>query len=221
MEGRRTVADAAITRLCLALALWLGASSSLSAQPLFEGSEADANPWRLRVEGASMGSSLYHRPADHDWLGFSSAYWNAFDILGVQAEKGRWRVGTCLYSKLTIIDYYDSYLPVNVEFVVWERPLWYKWRLHGMMPELAFRLRGYWLNPMTGNEHRRLPIVGRLEAVAGADLLGVGLSLSAGVIGAVSRAELTAGEWTTFVGLSPNVEVRLRALTFGADLDGR
>jgi hypothetical protein len=137
------------------------------------------------------------------------------DLLHAEVEYYHVRAG------LSLIDgFYGpvyTFLPVSVGYTVYERPVHYSDRLHGMVPEVALRFSGYWLNN-TGDLYTKVPIAGRLDAVAGVDLIGFGLSLSAGVIGACTFTNRSGSRWDGFAGVSPNVELRLRALTFGADL---
>lgn len=198
--------------LCAATAVW--------AQPVFEGTEPESNPLRLRVEMYSRGVSFVHVQTNSGWLGFDSWNWSSENLLQVHIEKGRWRIGTAVSEEIMGLDLVYSYAPLRIDFIIWEHPLWYAWRLHGMVPEVALHFSGYWLNN-TGCDYMRVPVAGRLDVVAGVDFLGLGVSISAGVVAARTSTNRTTRHWDTFAGVSPNIELRLRALTFGADLTDR
>jgi hypothetical protein len=195
----------------------LGAIACLAALPLMAEPADNADPVRLRVEVYSRGSSLVHVQSNSGWLGFDSENWASENWLQVHVEKGRWRVGTAVSEEIMGLDLVYSYTPLRLDYILWEHPLWYAWRLHCMIPELTLHLSTYWWNS-TGYSYMKVPIAGRLDVVAGLDMLGLGLSVSAGVIGAYTSTNRTTRHWDTYSGLSPNIEVRLRALTFGADL---
>jgi hypothetical protein len=107
-----------------------------------------------------------------------------------------------------------GFMPLRVDYILWEHPLWYVGQLHGMLPDVTLHLSGYWLSN-DGSPVVIRPVGGRLEVVAGADFMGVGMSVSAGVVGAYDRIHDPA-HWA----LTPSVEIRARLLTFGADLQG-
>jgi hypothetical protein len=198
-------------------ALVLLAASRAAAMPRAAELRAD-DPVRLRVELYSGGSSLAHVSTDYRWLGFDSREWSSARFLQVHIEKGNWRIGTAAAEEVMGLDLVYSYAPIRLEYVIWERPIWYAWVLHGMAPEVTLQLSGYWLNE-TFDHYLKVPMAGRLDVVAGVDFLGLGLSLSAGMVAARTATNRTAHHWDTYAGLSPNVELRLRFLTFGADLE--
>jgi hypothetical protein len=219
MQGKPTGRITTGSSLMLALGLWLGAGSSLSAQSLFEGSEADANPWRVRIEVFSLGFSIAHSEPGPGRSNFGW-HWDASTLFQAHAERGRWRFGTAASEAIMGFELVNSYAPLRLDYVVWERPLWYVGPVHAMLPELTLHFSGYWLN-QTLWEYERIPIAGRLDAIAGVDILGLGVSVSAGVIAARTMERYNGRDWVSHTVFSPNVEVRLRALTFGLDLAER
>ncbi|GEM_PF-3357790 len=195
----------------------MGATLLLAALPA-GAQEKLEDPLRLRVELYSRGFSLVHESTS-GWLGFDSWNWSAENLLQVHVERGRWRLGTAVSEEIMGLDLVYSYAPLRVDYILWERPLWYAWRLHGMVPEVALHFSGYWLNS-TGYPNMKVPLAGRLDLVAGVDFLGLGISVSAGVVGACTSTNHSSLHWDGRAGLSPNIELRLRALTFGVDLGG-
>jgi hypothetical protein len=182
-------------------------------------SAQDEDPVRLRVEAYSFSNSFVHlRPGDQ-WLGFN-AEWLSPSILEARVEKGHWRIGVALEQDVLGLMLVQSYAPLHVEYIVWERPIWYAWVLHGMVPEVTVRLTGYWLNS-TMADYLKVPAAGRLDAIVGTDFWGVGLSLSAGVVAIYTKTGGGRHPWLSHTGISPNVEFRFRLLTLGADLSPR
>jgi len=180
----------------------------------------DEEPVRLRLEACSWGNSVAHVKTDGQWLGFPSYSWWSLSVLEAAVEKGRWRFGAALEHDINGLEMVQSFAPLHVEYIIWERPVWYAWILHGMVPELTVRLTGHLLNT-TAERCLQVPAAGRLDAIAGVDFWGAGLSISAGVIAVYTRTNRTARHWDAHTGISPNVEIRLRLLTFGADLSPR
>jgi len=203
--------------LCRGHAVAVGAAVLLAALPLQAQSES-GDATRLRVELYSRGFSLVHESTS-GWLGFDSWNWSAENFLEVHVEKGRWRLGTAVSEEIMGLDLVYSHAPVRIDYILWEHPLWYAWRLHGMVPEVALHFSGYWLNN-TGEANMRVPLAGRLDLVAAVDFFGLGISVSAGVVGACTSTNYSSLQWDGHAGLSPNIELRLRLLTFGVDLGG-
>jgi hypothetical protein len=202
---------------CAQAVLAVAGVSLLFVSPLSAQSD---NPTRLRFELCSLAGSLAHVKTDGQWLGFASYDWSSPSILEVGAERGNWRAGVALEQDIVGLEMVQSYAPLHVEYIIWEHPVSYVWVLHGMVPELTARLTGYWLNS-TAEDCLKVPAAGRLDVIAGADFWGIGLSFSAGVVAAYTRTNRTARHWDIHTGISPNLEIRLRLLTFGADLTPR
>jgi hypothetical protein len=170
-----------------------------------EGQQVVENPLRLRVEAFSLGFDLANgnRPSG--------------TLSEVHFERGRWRLGSAAAEGIIGLEFV-GFMPVRVDYILWEHPIWYEGRLHGMLPDVALHVSGYWLSN-AGRPIVIRPVAGRMEVVAGLDFLGVGMNLSAGVVGTyVSNYDGTS--WKQTSGLTPVVELRARLLTFGADLAG-
>jgi len=178
--------------------------------------QPDGNRVRLRVECYSFSNSIVHGRSD--W-GPQSAYteWVGETVLRAQVEWNRFQFSTTPYERITGWFAY-SYFPIRVGYTIWERPVGYVWRAEGLVPEVAAELTVYWWNEGPG-KWDRVPIAGRADIVVGVDMLGTGLSLSAGVLGIRTLdGHHGHGIWHTSQGLSPNVELRLRIGTFAFDL---
>jgi hypothetical protein len=87
-----------------------------------------------------------------------------------------------------------------------------------MMPEISGEVSVYWWNQAPSN-YERMPIAARADLVVGADAIGAGLSLSAGVIYIQTLdGHLGGNHWEKYQGFSPSIELRLRLATVAFDL---
>ena len=176
-----------------------------------------SNNARLRIEAFSYGLSVLHG-ASH-WEGEQSglASWTGSRILGVQYEWNRWRFGTAI-EETPVGWSIESYLPIKLGNTIWNRPVGVAWRIQVMVPEVSAELTACWWNSGF-SEWDLVPLAARADLVAGVDMLGLGLSLSAGVIYIMTKdGHDTNYGWQTFQGVSPNFEIRLRAGTVAFDL---
>ena len=184
-------------------------------------SDADEPGWwhrdRLRVELFSYDVSGIHGASNWDGGQNGLDQWAGYSILGAHFERNRFRVGTVVEEQ-PVGWYNSSYFPLKLGYTVWTRPVVYLWRFEGMVPELSTELTLNWWNE-TGDPWGRVPIEVRADAVFGVDLLGVGVSVAAGVIyiQTLDGHDTNFG-WVRSQGLSPSIEVRFRPGTFAFDV---
>lgn len=187
-----------------------------------EGADADETGWwhhdRLRIELFSYNVSVAHGASDWDGGQNGLDQWQGYSILGAHVEWEHFRVGTVVEEQ-PVGWYSSSYLPLKLGYTVWTRPVGYFWRFEGMAPEVSGELTLNWWNE-TGDEWGRVPIEVRVDAVIGADLLGAGLSVAAGVI-YIQNLDGHSGEWVLHQGFSPSLEIRFRPGTFAIDMGRR
>jgi hypothetical protein len=185
------------------------------AQGLFSD---DENPYatnevRLRVEFYSLNSSIVH--GSSPWDNGLSSYdnWGGGSTLRADLMWNRFRIGLSASENITGW-FASSYLPVHVGYTIWQRPIGVIWRNEGMVPEVRAEFTAYYWN--TGSDvWDRVPFAGRADVIAGADMLGVGVEIAAGIIGIDRKDDFIGqGDWHEHTGFSPNIELRLRFGTY-------
>lgn len=167
----------------------------------------------IRFEAFAQDISFLHTsssPFDGDDV------WGGSSIVAFEAEWRRFRFGFAWYEDILGTDTPD-FLPIRLGYTIWRRPVGYAWKLQGMVPEVYGRITAYPIPvPWDDLYGRRVRLAGRADIVASADMLGVGIDVSAGVLGVLAQKSAGHGTWTEANGLTPTLDVRFRLLTLSA-----
>jgi hypothetical protein len=184
--------------------------------PSGEYKSGPANKLGLRVELYSGSYSVVHGRSD--WEDGQSAFtsWGGATAVGVHVEWNRFRLGTAI-ADWPVGWFATSLLPLQLGYTIWNHPGRYVGRIGGMVPEVAAELSVDWWNPAGGWD--RMPVAARTALSVGADILGVGIKASAGVIFIqYLNGHNTNYGWVEHHGFSPSLELGFRIGTALLDL---
>jgi hypothetical protein len=148
-------------------------------------------------------------------------YFNpCYSVASVQLEWNRLRIGTAVIEDPVGVDMLGatSYLPLRLGCTIWRHPVGYLGRVGGMAPEVSTEVLLNWWNT-SSDEWTRIPVVAKAQAVVGADMVGLGVSLAAGVM-YFESFDRHIGRWVEHHRFLPCAELRFRPGTFAYHLTG-